>query len=74
MVVAFQIIQIILSITIITLVLLQAKGAGLGGIFGGDGGVYRTRRGIEKTMYQATIGLSVGFFFMALVSVSLSSF
>jgi len=74
MVVAFQIIQIILSITIITLVLLQAKGAGLGGIFGGEGGVSRTRRGIEKTMYQATIGLSVGFFFMALVSVSLSSF
>jgi len=67
--VAFQIIQIILSVTIIAMVLLQAKGAGLGGIFGGDGGVYRTRRGVEKTLYQATIGLSVLFFVISLASV-----
>jgi preprotein translocase subunit SecG len=67
--VAFQVIQIIISVTIIALVLLQAKGAGLGGIFGGDGGVYRTKRGVEKTLYQATIGLSVFFFFISLVSV-----
>lgn len=72
MAISLQIIQIILSITIITLVLLQAKGAGLGSIFGGDGGVYRTRRGIEKTMYQATIGLSVVFFLVSLLSVALS--
>ena len=57
MVVAMQIVQIILSITIGVLVLLQAKGAGLGSIFGGDSGVYRTRRGVEKVMYQATIGV-----------------
>ena len=69
MVVALQIIQIIISITIVALVLLQAKGAGLGGIFGGDGGIYRTRRGVEKTLYQATIGLSVFFFFISLASV-----
>jgi len=67
--VAFQVIQIIISVTIIALVLLQAKGAGLGGIFGGDGGVYRTKRGVEKTLYQATIGLSIFFFFISLVSV-----
>ncbi len=72
MVVAMQIIQIILSITIAVLVLLQAKGAGLGSIFGGDSGVYRTRRGVEKTLYQATIGLAVLFFFIALLSVSIS--
>jgi preprotein translocase subunit SecG len=69
LVVALQIIQIIISIAIIALVLLQAKGAGLGGIFGGDGGIYRTRRGVEKTLYQATIGLSVFFFFISLASV-----
>ena len=69
MVVALQIIQIIISVAIIALVLLQAKGAGLGGIFGGDGGIYRTRRGVEKTLYQATIGLSVFFFFISLASV-----
>jgi preprotein translocase subunit SecG len=69
LVVALQIIQSIISIAIIALVLLQAKGAGLGGIFGGDGGIYRTRRGVEKTLYQATIGLSVFFFFISLASV-----
>jgi preprotein translocase subunit SecG len=69
LVVALQIIQIIISVAIIALVLLQAKGAGLGGIFGGDGGIYRTRRGVEKTLYQATIGLSVFFFFISLASV-----
>jgi len=72
LVVASQVIQIIISITIIALVLLQTKGAGLGGIFGGDGGVYRTRRGIEKTLYQATIALTVVFFIMSLISVALS--
>jgi preprotein translocase subunit SecG len=69
--VTFQIIQIIISITIIALVLLQAKGSGLGSIFGGDGGVYRTKRGVEKTLYQATIGLSILFFVISMVSVVL---
>ena len=72
MLIAIQITQIILSITLVALVLLQSKGGGLGGIFGGDGGVYRTRRGIEKTMHQATIFLSIIFFVISLVSVSLS--
>ena len=73
MLVAFQVIQIIISLTLIALILLQTKGAGLGGIFGGDGGVYRTRRGIEKTLYQATIGLTLIFFIVSLVSVVLAS-
>lgn len=73
MVVALQVIQIIISVTLIVLVLLQTKGSGLGGIFGGDGGVYRTRRGVEKTMYQATIGLAIFFFVISLVSVVISS-
>ena len=73
MIVSFQVIQIIISLTLIALVLLQTKGAGLGGIFGGDGGVYRTRRGIEKTLYQTTIVLAVVFFIISLISVVLSS-
>jgi preprotein translocase subunit SecG len=73
LVVSLQVIQVIISLTIIALVLLQTKGSGLGGIFGGDGGVYRTRRGIEKTLYQATIGLTVLFFVVSLVSVAVSS-
>ena len=71
--VAIQIIQIILSITITVLVLLQVKGGGLGSIFGGDGGVYRTRRGIEKRIYQVTILLAIIFFVISLVSVTISS-
>lgn len=73
MAVSIQIIQIIISTAIIALVLLQTKGSGLGGIFGGDGGVYRTRRGIEKTLYQATIGLTVFFFVISLLSVALAA-
>jgi preprotein translocase subunit SecG len=63
-------VQIILSVAIIALVLLQVKGAGLGSIFGGDGGVYRTRRGVEKTIFNATIGLVIFFFILALIAVS----
>ena len=73
MVVAMQIIMIILSITLTALVLLQSKGGGLGSIFGGDGGVYRTRRGVEKTMYQATIGLVVIFFVTSLLAVAFAA-
>jgi len=69
MAISLQVIQIILSIALIALVLLQAKGSGLGGMFGGDGGVYRTRRGIEKTLYQATIGLGIVFFLVSLLIV-----
>lgn len=72
MLVSLQIIQIILSIAITILLLLQAKGAGLGGIFGGESGIYRTRRGIEKTLYQATIGLVLVFFILALISVAIT--
>jgi preprotein translocase subunit SecG len=72
LIVAFQIVQIIVSIAIIALVLLQVKGSGLGNIFGGTGGVYRTRRGVEKTLYQATVGLGVFFFIISLVSVALA--
>ena len=73
MAVSIQIIQIIISVAIIALCLLQTKGAGLGGIFGGDGGVYRTRRGIEKTLYQTTIGLALFFFLVSLLSVALAA-
>jgi len=71
--VAVQVIQIIVSLTIIVMVLLQTKGSGLGGIFGGEGGIYRTRRGIEKTLYQTTIGLAVTFFVISIIAVSLAA-
>jgi preprotein translocase subunit SecG len=72
LIIAFQIVQIIVAIAIIALVLLQVKGGGLGNIFGGDGGIYRTRRGVEKTLFQGTIGLAVFFFVISIVAVALA--
>lgn len=58
---------IITSIALITSVVLQSKGAGLGGLAGGDsGGFFTARRGIEKTLFRATIALSVLFFALAI--------
>jgi preprotein translocase subunit SecG len=67
-----NLIQIIISIALIAIILLQAKGSGLGGIFGGDSSIYKTRRGVEKTLYQATIGLAVAFFLVSILSVVLT--
>lgn len=61
---------IITSIALIVSVILQSKGAGLGGLSGSDtGGVFTARRGIEKTLFWVTIGLSVLFFILAITSV-----
>ena len=64
-----EIVQIIISIGLIGLVLMQGKGGGLGGIFGSDGGVYKTRRGVEKLIFQITIGVSALFFLISLVII-----
>ncbi len=66
-----QIVQIIVSLALIVGVLLQAKGAGLGGIFGGEGGIYKSRRGVERTLFNVTIGLVVIFFIVSVATVFL---
>ena len=66
---ALYIVQILIAGALIAAVLLQAKGSGLGGIFGGDGAVYKSRRGVERILFHVTIGLVVAFFAIALVSV-----
>ena len=60
--------QIILSIALIASILMQARGTGLSGTFGGDSAVYRSRRGIERRLWQFTILLVVLFVVFALVS------
>jgi preprotein translocase subunit SecG len=63
---------IITSIMLIALVILQSRGAGLGGLTGGggeSGNVFTARRGIEKVMFNLTIVFSVLFFLLAVVSV-----
>jgi len=63
---------IITSIALIASVILQSKGVGLGNLTGGDtGGVYSARRGIEKTLFYVTIGLSILFVILILVIVIL---
>jgi preprotein translocase subunit SecG len=65
-----NLIQIVISTALIVLIILQSKGAGLGSIFGGsDSGIYSTRRGVEKTLFNVTIGLSVAFFVVAIINV-----
>lgn len=66
---AFAVVIIIMSIAMVVLVLVQSKGADLGGFLGGgggDGGVQRTRRGVEAVMHTATIWLAVAFFIFVL--------
>jgi len=72
---SFNIALIILSIALITVIILQSRGAGLGGLTGGDfgGGGYHVRRGIEKLLFNVTIGLSAAFFLLALVNVVLAN-
>ncbi len=66
-----QIVQIIVSLALIVAILLQAKGGGLGGIFGGEGGIYKSRRGVERTLFNVTIGLVVIFFIVSVATVFL---
>lgn len=60
--------QIIVSIALMVAILLQARGTGLSGTFGGDSAVYRSRRGIERRLWQFTILLAILFAVFSLAS------
>ena len=64
--------QIILSIALILTVLLQVKGGGLGGIFGSPDTVFRTKRGVEKTLFQLTIVLVILFITVSLLTLRIT--
>ncbi|RMD58898.1 preprotein translocase subunit SecG [Candidatus Parcubacteria bacterium] len=64
-----QIIQIIVSILLIIVILMQNQGAGLSGVFGGGGNVFRTKRGVEKSLFVATIVLACLFFAVSLLNL-----
>ncbi|MFH0951385.1 MAG: preprotein translocase subunit SecG [bacterium] len=68
---SIQILQIIISVLLMLAILLQGRGAGLGGVFGGSGAVYRTKRGAEKTLFWASIILAACFIGLGIVSVIL---
>jgi preprotein translocase subunit SecG len=65
----FSIALIIIAIGLILSILFQVKGGGLGGIFGQADTVYRTRRGVEKTLFQLTVVLAVLFIIISIVAL-----
>lgn len=69
-----QVAQILVALLLMLTILLQVKGGGLGGVFGSEGSVYRTRRGIEKTLFQLTVVLAVLFIVISIVHIRLASF
>jgi preprotein translocase subunit SecG len=64
--------QMVISIALVLTILLQVRGGGLGGIFGQPDAVYRTKRGVEKTLFQFTIILVVLFVAISLLLLKLS--
>lgn len=65
--------QAVTGIFLMVVILLQNRGSGLGGVFGGDFGGYYTKRGLEKFLLYATIVLSAVFLILAIVNVFLSA-
>ena len=69
---ALSVIQIVISVALTLVILLQVKGGGLGGIFGQADSVFRTKRGLEKRLFQLTIVLVVSFVILAIVSLRIT--
>lgn len=66
---ALDVVQILVSSLLILVILAQSKGSGFSGAFGGDtGSIYRTRRGVEKTLYQFTIVVGIVFLALSIVA------
>jgi preprotein translocase subunit SecG len=65
--------QSVVAAALIAVVTMQVRGGGLGGIFGQPESVYRTRRGVEKSLFQFTIGLTIIFVIICIWIVALSA-
>jgi preprotein translocase subunit SecG len=65
--------QIVLGVALIAGVLIQSKGEELGGVFGGQSGVYQTRRGVDRVLFTITIFIAIAFFALAVVNVIVSA-
>jgi preprotein translocase subunit SecG len=63
--------QILVAVALIVVIILQVKGGGLGGIFGQPDSVYRTRRGVEKSLFQMTIALAVLFVILSILVINI---
>jgi len=67
-----NVIQIVLSVALVLVILLQVRGGGLGGIFGQADTVFRTRRGLERRLFQLTVVLVVLFIIVAIIALKVS--
>ena len=73
---ALEIIQIIISLSLVIVIILQARGQGLGSLFGGGDsgmGITKTRRGLERTLFQITIILAALFLINAVVQLMIQA-
>jgi len=68
------VVQIFVSVVLIGVLLLQARGSGFSATFSSDSSIYRTRRGVEKTLFNVTIVLAVLFIVISIVSVIFGSY
>lgn len=73
MILALQIGMVVLAALLAAAILLQARGTGLGAVFGGEGNIYRTKRGLEKILFRFTIVAAVLFCAAALATFLLSA-
>ncbi|MFH1789849.1 MAG: preprotein translocase subunit SecG [bacterium] len=64
-----NILQLIIAIILIVVVLLQQKGTGLSGVFGGSSNIYSTKRGADKILHYATIIIAIIFFGISIIRV-----
>jgi preprotein translocase subunit SecG len=64
--------QIVVAVLLVTAILLQQRGTGLGSAFGGGGEIYRSKRGIEKTLFLSTIVLAILFILGSLINLVLN--
>ena len=67
----YNIIQFILAALLVTVILLQQKGTGLSGVFGGSSNIYSTKRGVDRILHLSTIVIAVIFFSLSLIRLAL---
>jgi len=64
--------ELLIGVALVVVILMQAKGSGLSAVFGGEGGMYRSRRGVEKLLHRGTIFLGILFMGLAVINILLS--